>query len=73
MLALMAGREVDAAVTTFTGYDDECKTRRTQSDGHDGQETTSRFPAPAFLRYSGLTPEGKKYWNCFAWLRQETG
>jgi tripartite-type tricarboxylate transporter receptor subunit TctC len=61
MLALMAGREVDAAVTTFTGYDTNVKRGELGLASMMGKKRHPDFPETlAILETPGLSPEGKK-------------
>jgi len=61
MLALMAGREVDAAVTTFTGYDTNVKRGEIGLICMMGKKRHPDFPEiPAILEIPGLSPEGRK-------------
>jgi len=60
MLALMAGREVDAAVTTFTGYDTNVKRGEISLMAMMGKKRHPDFPeTPAILEIPA-SPEGKK-------------
>jgi len=60
MLALMAGREVDAAVTTFTGYDTNVKRGELSLMAMMGKKRHPDFPeTPAILEIPA-SPEGKK-------------
>jgi len=60
MLALMAGREVDAAVTTFTGYDRNVKRGEISLMAMMGKKRHPDFPeTPAILEIPA-SPEGKK-------------
>ncbi|MFB3884271.1 MAG: Bug family tripartite tricarboxylate transporter substrate binding protein [Thermodesulfobacteriota bacterium] len=60
MLALMAGREVDAAVTTFTGYDTNVKRGDLGLIAMMGKKRHPDFPeTPAILEIPA-PPEGKK-------------
>ncbi len=60
MLALMAGREVDAAVTTFTGYDTNVKRGELGLMAMMGKKRHPDFPeTPAILEIPA-SPEGKK-------------
>jgi len=61
MRALMAGREADAAVTTFTGYDTYVKRGELSLVSMMGKKRHPDFPETlALLETPGLTPEGKK-------------
>jgi tripartite-type tricarboxylate transporter receptor subunit TctC len=61
MLALMAGREVDAAATNFTGYEEFAKKGEITLVAMVGKERYSDFPqTPFLLETPGLSAEGKK-------------
>ena len=61
MLALTAGREVDAAVTTFTGYDRNVKRGEIGLISIMGKNRHPDFSEiPAILETPGLSPEGRK-------------
>ena len=61
MLALVAGREVDAAITTFTGYDAFVKRGELSLMAMLGKKRHPDFPeTPFLLEIPGLSPEGKK-------------
>ncbi len=61
MLALIAGREVDSAVTTFTGYDTYVKQGEMSLIAMLGKKRHPDFPEIPFLfETPGLNQEGKK-------------
>ncbi len=61
MVAIMAGREVDAAVTNFSGYEDLARKGEANLVCMMGAKRHPDFPAtPQILETPGLSPEAKK-------------
>jgi len=61
MLALVAGRELDAAATNFTGYEEMAKKGEVTLVAMIGRERYPDFPQTLhLLETPGLSPEGKK-------------
>jgi tripartite-type tricarboxylate transporter receptor subunit TctC len=60
MLALMAGREVDAAITTFTGYDTNIKQGELSLIAMMGKKRNPDFPETPCTLEIPVNPEGKK-------------
>jgi tripartite-type tricarboxylate transporter receptor subunit TctC len=61
MLALIAGRELEAATTTLAGYEEHVKKGDLSLLAVMGKKRNSDFPeVPTFMESPGLKPEGKK-------------
>jgi len=61
MVAIMAGREVDAAITNFSGYEDLARKGEANLVCMMGTKRHADFPSvPTVLETPGLTPAGKK-------------